>query len=145
MPNILLDANMESVEKANTFLHETLANEKVNFSILELAIEEVLVNIVHYAYKNPESLKHQDMINKIEFGIRKIRFDNRPHYSMHFRDWGQPFNPFEMDDVDTLDMSIEDRPIGGLGVHLVKNVSSHQCYCDDDGVNTIEIFFPAEV
>ena len=38
-------------------------------------------------------------------------------------------------------LSAEDRPIGGLGVHLVKNVSAHHCYSGDDGTNTIELYF----
>ena len=38
-------------------------------------------------------------------------------------------------------LDIEERPVGGLGVHLVKNVSAHHCYSGTDGENTIELYF----
>ncbi len=142
MPSTLFDANLESITQANEFLHSQLENENLNFMMMELAIEEVLVNVINYAYQNPEHLEHQDMIGKIEFGIRKIRFDNKPFLSIWVRDWGHAFDPFvNIDNSDTLDMEIEERPIGGLGVHLIKTVSSHQCYSADDNTNVIEMFF----
>ena len=52
-----------------------------------------------------------------------------------------PFDPFlEAPKPDT-SLDIEERPVGGLGVHLVKNVSAHHCYSGTDGENTIELYF----
>jgi anti-sigma regulatory factor (Ser/Thr protein kinase) len=42
-------------------------------------------------------------------------------------DDGLPFNPFTREDPDT-DLSIEERGIGGLGIHLVKNVMDEVYY-----------------
>ncbi len=42
-------------------------------------------------------------------------------------DDGRPFNPFEGAPPDT-DLSVDDRPIGGLGVHLVQNVMDEVTY-----------------
>ena len=42
-------------------------------------------------------------------------------------DDGRPFNPFESGPPDT-ELSLEERPIGGLGVHLVRNVMDRSSY-----------------
>ena len=42
-------------------------------------------------------------------------------------DDGRPFNPFEGAPPDT-ELSVDDRPIGGLGVHLVQNVMDEVAY-----------------
>ena len=42
-------------------------------------------------------------------------------------DDGKPFNPFAMEAPDT-ELDIEERAIGGLGIHLVRNVMDHVAY-----------------
>ena len=57
------------------------------------------------------------------------------------RDWGEPFNPFEEAPVPDLTLDIEGRPIGGLGIFLIKQVSQKQCWTYEDGTNYIRILF----
>ncbi len=143
MPHITFLAELENIEQANSFMREHIDKNHPKIGMIELAIEEILVNIINYAYKNPESLQYKEKLNQIEFGVRKIRFDNKPYYAIRIRDWGCPFDPFENAESPDTDLGIEERPIGGLGVHLVKSISNHQCYCDDDGSNIVEIYFSA--
>ena len=67
--------------------------------------------------------------------------DGAPFLCVWIRDWGTSFDPFMETATPDTSLAAEDRPIGGLGVHLVKNVSAHHCYSGDDGTNTIELYF----
>ena len=57
------------------------------------------------------------------------------------QDWGNPFNPFEEVAEPDLTLDIDSRPVGGLGVFLIKQVSEKQIYQYVDKTNLIEIVF----
>ena len=104
------------------FLREHLAADYADIlGFVELAVEELLVNVATYAYAGT--------------------WDSAPFLCVWIRDWGTSFDPFMETATPDTSLAAEDRPIGGLGVHLVKNVSAHHCYSGDDGTNTIELYF----
>ena len=77
---------------------------------MNLAIEEAVVNVMNYAY--PAGVKgmvniHAKVSNE---WVKFIISDN-----------GTPFDPTVISDVDTT-LSAEERPIGGLGIHLVRQI-----------------------
>lgn len=53
-------------------------------------------------------------------------------------DNGQPFDPLRQPEVDTR-KGIEERPIGGLGIHFVKNLTASQHYEHRDGKNILSL------
>jgi len=55
-------------------------------------------------------------------------------------DQGQPFDPLQREAPDTTG-PIEDRPIGGLGVLLARQMSSAMAYHRQDNSNVLDIFF----
>ena len=57
------------------------------------------------------------------------------------RDWGEPFNPFEEVPDPDLTLDVEARPVGGLGIFLIKQVSARQDWAYEEGANTIHIYF----
>lgn len=57
------------------------------------------------------------------------------------RDWGEPFNPFEEVPDPDLTLDVEARPVGGLGIFLIKQVSARQEWAYEEGANTIHIYF----
>ncbi|MBK6426761.1 MAG: ATP-binding protein [Blastocatellia bacterium] len=83
---------------------------------LELILEELLVNIISYAYDEPGTGKIQ-----ISAGV------DGSTVTLEFRDRGRKFNPLEKETPD-LDADIEDRPIGGLGIFLVMELASSVTY-----------------
>ncbi len=82
---------------------------------VDLAAEEVLTNIIKYAY-GPAG-------GEVEVACGRVGAD----FVMEFRDQGQPFDPLEADEP-TLSDSMEDRPVGGLGIHLVRQVMDRATY-----------------
>ena len=106
--------------------------EKMNFSQpdimhIELAVEEVFVNIVNYAYpgdmKGPITLDIKDIDDKI---IIKLI------------DQGVPFDITEAKEPD-INASIEDREIGGLGIFFVKNIMDSVKYERMDNKNILTL------
>jgi phosphoserine phosphatase RsbU/P len=77
---------------------------------LNLALEEILTNIISYGYT--DSREH-------EIGVRVSMQPGE--VKAEVEDDGQPFNPLDMPEPDTA-KSLEERTIGGLGIHLVRKL-----------------------
>ena len=59
---------------------------------------------------------------------------------MILEDEGIPYNPLEQDEVD-IDIPVEQKEIGGLGILMAKNMSNKIKYKREDNKNIIEIIF----
>ena len=93
----ILDAILQSPEVASC---------KKEFSALRLVCEELVVNVVDYAY--PE-----DAEGWMDIEIEK----DESSIVIRFKDGGKPFNPLEREMPDTT-KPLEERRIGGLGIFL---------------------------
>jgi anti-sigma regulatory factor (Ser/Thr protein kinase) len=83
---------------------------------VNLVFDEILSNIISYAYQD-------DAGHEIKIGIDLTA----EKLLVSIEDDGIPFNPFAREEPDT-SLPIEDREIGGLGIHLVKNVMDEVTY-----------------
>lgn len=134
MATLSVPANLEQLEIVNAFIaahmpegHGALAPQ------VELAAEELLVNVFSYAYP--------DTPGKAEVGCRVVRLDGEPYFCLTVRDWGAPFDPFSEAPVPDTALGVDERPVGGLGVHLIKSMVRHYSYSYHDASNTIELYF----
>ncbi|MBK8639857.1 MAG: ATP-binding protein [Chromatiaceae bacterium] len=93
---------------------------------LNLVLDELLTNIVSYGYD--DDLTH-------EIGLR-LRAEPG-HLTAILTDDGKPFNPLEEAPAAILDGSIEDRPIGGLGIHFMRTLMDEVAYQRQDGHNQL--------
>jgi sigma-B regulation protein RsbU (phosphoserine phosphatase) len=83
---------------------------------MHVVIDELLTNIISYAY--PDDDPH-------EIGIKIELSANRLKVSMV--DDGIPFNPLGLETPDT-ELSLEERQIGGLGIHIVRKMMDRVSY-----------------
>jgi len=91
----------------------------------ELALEEVFANAVMHGH--PDGGEHKISVSiALENGVVKLTVE----------DTGIPFNPLEAPLVD-LDLPLEERGIGGLGIHLVKGVMDDLEYIRLPGRNRL--------
>ena len=86
-------------------------------STLLVVAEEVLINIVHYGHCDEAS-------DPIEV---KVDRENAVVH-MEFIDSGKPFNPLIEAGRATAEQLVDNREPGGLGVHLVRELTNHQEY-----------------
>ncbi|MCL2066117.1 MAG: SpoIIE family protein phosphatase [Treponema sp.] len=133
MRYITLAADQREIDKLMDFLghdlNEGSCPQKVR-CLIELAAEEVFVNIINYAY--------QSYAGEIKIGSGIQRIEEKTVFTVTFADHGEPFNPLEHQDPD-LSVPIEQREIGGLGVLMVKRTMDTISYEYDEGVNRLLI------
>lgn len=93
---------------------------------LNLALEEIVSNIIFYGYKDNDD--HQ-----IRVGIRLT--DEK--VILEVIDDAEPFNPLQVPEPD-LQRPVEEREIGGLGIYLVRNLlKDHLNYKRENGKNVL--------
>lgn len=127
-----LQNNLQEVEKLYNFINDCLKDlildddkrtNKIN--MLHLALEEALVNVINYAYPDGE--------------VGNITLTAEQHQdSLIFRlfDKGKPFDPTAIAAPDT-QASLDERKIGGLGIHLVRNIMDSVSYEYADNYNIL--------
>ena len=96
---------------------------------LHLALDEILTNVVSYGYDDQHE---HEIIVRLTLGADG---DSR-QLEVEVEDDGRPFNPLETAPPD-VNASIEDRPIGGLGIHLVRRVMDDLEYRRQRGKNVL--------
>ncbi|MEA2660208.1 MAG: phosphoserine phosphatase RsbU/P, partial [Candidatus Binatota bacterium] len=90
-----------------------------------LALGEILTNIISYGYT--DSGEHEITVRlSIEPGEMRVDVE----------DDGKPFNPLEAPEVDTTS-ALEERAVGGLGVHLVRKLTDGLEYRRHEGKNLL--------
>ncbi|MCL2762649.1 MAG: ATP-binding protein [Treponema sp.] len=91
---------------------------------INIAVEEIFVNIVSYAYPTGEG------------SITVCLSVSPDKCTIEFRDNGTPFNPLAKPDPDTT-LSVSDREIGGLGIFIVKKLMDTMEYRYEDNNNIL--------
>ena len=116
---IAVSNELSSIQKVSDQFTDFCEAEVIDLRIItkvNIVFDEILSNIVKYS--NAEA---EDNTIKIEFGYRKPELNNR------IIDKGVPFNPFHVTPPD-FSIPLEERLIGGLGIHLVKNLMDDYRY-----------------
>ncbi len=143
MPEVTLRADVDCIPEAMQFLRQHLEGKHEEIlTHVELAVEELLVNVARYAYADGEAGNSAN-VGKLVLGCRWVNMDGQDLFCVWLRDWGRLFDPFRSVDTPDTSLGVDERNIGGLGVHLVKHISSHYVYSGSDGSNTVELFFNA--
>ena len=94
---------------------------------LNLALEEAVVNIMEYAY-----------MPKTEGEIEVSAHVDETQIKFIITDYGMAFDPTLKNEVDTT-LTVEDRPIGGLGIHLVRQYMDSINYERADNKNILTL------
>jgi len=83
---------------------------------MNMVFDEMLNNIISYAYHDEDE---HDIEIKVELSENRL--------TVSIADDGIPFNPIGVEAPDT-ELSLEERKIGGLGIHLVRNLMDKVSY-----------------
>jgi anti-sigma regulatory factor (Ser/Thr protein kinase) len=133
MDALRLPAKMEYLETFRSYVLEKAEKWGIDPETLfkiELVLEELLTNVIHYAYVDGDN-------GDVE--VQCFLEDNiRFHLSIH--DWGKPFDPLGREDPD-LTKGVNDREIGGLGIHLVRQMADQVSYRREVNSNILNLYF----
>ena len=127
---IILQNDIQQVPLLAQFVDEVCEAAGIDMATtmkLNLAIEEAVVNVMNYAYP-------QDTVGDIK--IEAKGDDNLLEFIIS--DTGTPFDPTAKAEVDTT-LSAEERTIGGLGIHLVRNIMDLINYERVNGKNILAL------
>jgi anti-sigma regulatory factor (Ser/Thr protein kinase) len=126
-----LEAKLGSLGEAINFIDEELSaiscpQEVV--SQIELAVEEIFMNISSYAY-NGEA-------GGVTLMVHSATGEKKPVVNITIIDHGKIFNPLNHEDPD-VNIPLEDRDPGGLGIFFVKKMMTSIMYKYENGRNHI--------
>ena len=111
-------------EAVSAWCRENNISSAVEFH-LALALDEIISNIIRYGWK--DSGEHQ-------FNVR-LSLSNDA-VTVEVEDDATPFNPLDVPAPD-LNQPLDERPVGGLGIHLVRQVMDGLEYQQFDGKNLL--------
>ncbi len=130
-----LDSDVEQLGRLGPFLDGFCAVEGIperTCSQLQVAFEELTINAIRYGKCEPKNS-----------AIRLAIWRKGDEISAVFSDSGVAFNPLEAPPPDTTG-SILNRPLGGLGIHLVRHLMSSIRYERRDGRNFLYLSRPVK-
>jgi len=121
-----LNQVMEYVDRC---LEGTACTPKARMQI-DMAVEEIFINIASYAYAHREDGGNAT--------VRVETMNNPLSVMMTFMDNGEPFDPLQKQDPN-VSLSAEERKVGGLGIFLVKQTMDEVKYSYEYGTNILTL------
>lgn len=129
---LVIENRIQELDKLEPFLSHFFEQKSIDMSLLpqlDLALEEAVTNVIMYAYPEGETGTAELTVNV-----------NNKQICSTLTDSGTPFNPLEQQE-DNLDVSLEERKIGGLGIHLIKEIMSKVEYEYANGRNVLRMTY----
>lgn len=114
-------SSLDEIPKVNQLVEEVLVERPDLALSTSLCLEELIANTVQHGLKGAADRQIQVRLSLSEDWLQIQLKDDAP-----------PFDPFDEAPAPDLDLEIDERPIGGLGVHLVKSMMD-QAYAYYDG------------
>lgn len=127
---LVLPNDIETIPQLNEFIDSVAEEVGLEMSLtmsLNLALEEAVVNVMEYAY--PEGQK-----GNVEIEVTA----DQEWMTFVIADTGIAFDPTMKEDADTT-LSAEERPIGGLGIFLVRQLMDVIDYKRQDNKNVLTL------
>jgi sigma-B regulation protein RsbU (phosphoserine phosphatase) len=121
--------------EARSFLQKKIQEWNLDADLVarvELAVEEVLVNISRYAYPNHTG--------DVEVHCRR---GDKGQLHLEIHDWGIPYNPLERDRPDPA-QDLASRRVGGWGVELMRRMVDELKYSHAQGKNILSLTFRSQ-
>ncbi len=134
MKRMTLPASIDELSYVNSVLKSTLTGDLEPLLLkTQLVVEELLTNVVNYAYKGKSG-------GTAEFICGTATFDSRQMVQLTIIDQGSPYDPFiEVGEPD-ISADLDERAVGGLGIFLVKEIATHYAYCRLEDRNMVTIY-----
>ncbi len=125
---ITLKSERTELSRLHSWLEQITSDLEIPpdiFFRLDLCLEEIVSNIIFYAYSDDEI---HDINIKVENNIDNVR--------VTVEDDGDEFNPLVYPSPD-LEAPLCEREVGGLGIHLVKEMMDDFHYERKNGKNIV--------
>ncbi len=125
------DAMAPAIDTIEAHLEAVDATMKQIYMV-RLALDELLSNTIKYGYDDPAGQ------------TIRVRVEPGPPMTLVLTDAARPFNPLTDAPAPVLEGRIEDRPIGGLGLHVIQSMGMTLNYRRDGVHNVLCVTLPAD-
>jgi anti-sigma regulatory factor (Ser/Thr protein kinase) len=125
------DAALSDIDGVTEFIEKNLEDTECPIKTiykLNVAADEIFSNIVKHAYPDSPGDVDISFVCDREAGC----------VTMSFADSGEPYDPTQTPDPD-VSLSAEERPVGGLGIFVVKRTMDSVLYERKDGKNVLTV------
>lgn len=133
MKTIMTEAKIENLNQVldmvDAFLQTAGCSVKSQYYV-SVSVEEIFTNIVSYAYDTEGG--------KVEITCGIVDEAGKDRLQIQFKDWGKVYNPLECPNPD-FEVPFDERPIGRLGVYMVRSFMDAAEYRYEDGCNYLTI------
>ncbi|MBE5906416.1 MAG: ATP-binding protein [Lachnospiraceae bacterium] len=138
MKEISVEAKTDNLNSViafmEAFLEEAGASPKASMQLC-VALEEMFVNIANYAYEGTDIAMEQ---RTAQIALDVIEAEDGKRICVTLTDEGVPYNPLAKVDPD-ITLSAQERPIGGLGIYMVKKSMDAVSYERQDNRNVFKM------
>ncbi|MBR0048549.1 MAG: ATP-binding protein [Prevotella sp.] len=127
---LILHNDVQQIEQLEGYIEAIAEDTGIDPSLamsLNLALEEAVTNVILYAY--PEGT---------DGTVDIVADSDGQQVTFTVTDNGKPFDPTAQAEADVT-LGVEDRPIGGLGIFLVRNIMDSVEYSRVDGKNILRM------
>lgn len=130
MKKLSVENKIQSLNNIAEFIERF--GEENNLSLkttfeLNLILDELITNTIHYGYSDSD----------VHFIDIFIEIENN-NVNLKIIDDANEFNPIEKEEVD-LEISLEEKKIGGLGIHFIKQKADNISYERKENKNILQI------
>ena len=129
---LIIPGEHARVEDLNASLEAVLSRHGIVSGLrddVRLIVEELASNAIDYGAADAPVGQHELSVN-IDIDCERLTLD--------FRDKGTPFDPLSAADPD-LDADIDDRPVGGLGLYLIRSLAEDIHYRREGDTNRLTV------
>ena len=131
IPAIVMRNDIQQIPTLVEWIGTLGIPDELNMPV-NLALEEVVSNVMLYAYPN----KNGQVL--VEFAENETPDNQHPMIVFTVTDSGVPFDPTKQEEAD-ITSPVEKRKIGGLGIHLVRQLMDEIHYCREEGKNILTL------
>lgn len=130
MKSITLTADVKSIPALTDFINNELESRNClikTVTQIDIAVDEIFSNIAFYAYGKRGG----------EASVF-VEVTDEPAVILRFEDRGVPYDPLTQEAPD-ISLPVEKRSIGGLGIHIVRQLMDEVTYEYRDGKNILRV------
>ena len=128
--SITVPGKAEELEKVNAFIEDVLTGSGFPMKAIlkmEIVAEEIFVNICDHAYGDSEG------------EVTVYCSSREDEIKLTFADSAGAFNPINRDELE-IDENVGNWPIGGFGIHVIKNLVTYMDYKNFSGKNIFTVW-----
>jgi anti-sigma regulatory factor (Ser/Thr protein kinase) len=129
--SLALSNDLNEIPRMGAAVEQFGADHRIDTATIDdinVALDELVTNVIRYAHA--DGGRHDILV--------ELALDDAGRLTVEIADDGRPFDPFDRPPPD-LDSPLEERPVGGLGIHFVRSLMDEASYRREGDTNRVRL------